>query len=247
MPKIVSIIAAAILINVLLGIAFRVYYLHVVGSELHAISNRMSLTPLRDGGISAKNDESAVEAARDRLTSLSANRGEAARYNRALHVIVLQAPYGLNTDKVTLNMRDVAEAGYLFIFKGPVTWTVKNVPAGTRAKLAFLSQDAFDLQGAPDGLLAGYEIGDEIKPEDYVSMTGGQPNYQFCARMAHWSQFFGAKFEETQLWLYNIAPEFTLGARVAPAGSNPQWSHAIAMECNPAVTSPNPALRRYSR
>jgi hypothetical protein len=199
-----------------------------------------------DGGISAKSDENAISSARDRLTSLSANRGEAARNNRALHVIVLQSPYGINTDKVTLNMRDVADAGYLFIFNGPVTWTVKNAPAAARAKLAFLSQDAFDLQGAPDGLLAGYEIGGGIKPEDYVDMTGRQPDYQFCARMVHWSQFFGAKFEETQLWLYNIAPEFNLGSRVAPAGSNPQWSRPIAMECNPAFGNTNAASHRFA-
>jgi hypothetical protein len=179
------------------------------------------------------------------LRQSTAQTGEAAHYNRGLNILVADLPASANAaTEIGLDLREAGDAGFVIVSNGPVIWDIRGAPAGARAKLAFESETAISVKHAAPGLLAGFRVAafgapGVVTPADYLRRDEKWRFQNFCGSMQTWADYFGAPFDQVQVWVYEQSTQYHLRAtEITADGRSQQWARSIAIDCAPPAPQP---------
>ncbi len=179
-----------------------------------------------------------------RLSASVAAVSEPARYNHALHVAIIDAPpapIGSPTPRITLDLKNAGDAAVLLIGEGPTIWSLRNVDASQKGKLAIEAPASFDVENAPAGLLAGFKSeafghGETTSSGDYAAAASADRNRRFCSALRRWASLYRLPFTELGIWILKNPAEI----KVSKNGlSTTDWPQSRAMDaqrkCDPRV------------
>lgn len=178
--------------------------LHVAGPRLTDYVSRTVLgTIYKSGdsdGITAGPEFYALENLEDKLTGLSAYRGEAKGAAKTLQILLIRhdrpvpaAPRPPAFTPLKLDLSAAGEAATLIIGDRPLLLAFGGGAPPRRAMLAVEGVAPFDLENAPQGLLAGFRIAAfganrVARPEQLVEAKDAAV---FCAAVKAWRTFYG--------------------------------------------------------
>ncbi len=149
----------------------------------------------------------------ERLQERMALPGEAGAYVKRLHVLLVHyydAPRGMTDNAkasaemtpVTLNLRDIGDAGYVITYDAPTLWRVRNAK-GKRARLGFDSKMPMDISPNPQGIVAGLRVAPITGGYSLYSLIGFAPNdrnRKLCRSLRLWRDAFGYPRGRVDVW-----------------------------------------------
>jgi hypothetical protein len=188
--------------------------LHIAGPRLTDFLSRHILGALHKSGdhdgITAGPEAYALGDLEDRLTGLSAYRGEAKGAASTLQILLVRhtrpAQGGAGTAafrSLKLDLSGAAETATVVIADRPLLLELTGQPPVRRAMLGVEGVAPFDLKNAPQGLLAGFRIAafgasSVARPEQFVE---GRDARIFCGSIKSWRAFYGVSPGSVSVWV----------------------------------------------
>lgn len=178
--------------------------LHIAGPRLTDFLSRHVLGALYKSGdhdgITAGPEAYALGDLEERLTGLSAYRGEAKGATKSLQILLVRhtkparsAAGAAAFSPLKLDLSGAAETATILISDRPLLLELSGKAPIRRATLGVEGVAPFDLKNAPQGLLAGFRIAafgasSVARPEQFVE---GRDARVFCGAIKRWRAFYG--------------------------------------------------------
>lgn len=170
-------------------------------------------------GVVSGDDPAALKRLFLRLEKIAAPAAEA-RGAQALHLVfhASGANASAGPSHVALDLSALGAAAVVVIADRRTLWRIGGAQ-GQRARLGFEGPFAFDLAGAPDGLLAGFRVasfggGETASPRSYADFHAGKADRRLvCAALERWRRHFGVARENLYVWSATNAQRITVGPR----------------------------------
>lgn len=195
-------IAFALLI-ILLGPILAIS-LHFAGPRLTDFVSRHILHALYksgdSNGITSGPEFYALEGLEEKLTGLSAFRGEAKGAAKSLQILLVRYDRPVQAEgktgaltPLTLDLAGAKETATILIIDRPLLIAFDGKPPVRRAMLGVEGVAPFDLKGAPQGVLSGFRIAAfgasrVARPDQFVDRSDA---HIFCSAIKNWRSFYG--------------------------------------------------------
>lgn len=174
-------------------------------------------------GVVSGDDAVALKRLYLRLEKMTATAADARRA-KALHIIFYSsgASAEQKEERIALDLSAIGTSAALFIVDRPAHWQIANAQ-GERAKLGFEGPFAFDLVGAPDGLLAGFRIGafgagKTASPRDFTEFHADKSRQRLvCKALDRWQRYFGVAKGDLYVWSVTNARRVAVGEETVTA------------------------------
>ena len=172
-------------------------------------------------GITTNFELADLKQLEQRLQSITAPSSEAKLAER-LHIIVVNndktAQKGSAQEKVTfdttasraveVDISEVNKTAFVVVTNRPTVFNFPQVRENQRALFGYEGKEAFDINGAENGLLAGYlsealtffSSADVKDFELVVSSKKKSKNYKACKTIKRWQEYFEVDRDSTYIW-----------------------------------------------